>query len=247
MKIQLYLKFIFISMFLLAGCVKNPEPAGEKTTEIVWMSGMFCEGTKKAAENVFKNVDKFAKQCIPVDKDVLVNVKSYMSSIFVELKYAGNDNFTGQKIYEFQDAYLRYGTVEKLRKVQAALKEQGLSLKIWDAYRPVSAQFALWKVCPNSTYVANPNSGYSAHSRGNTIDVTLVDEQGEEIVMPTKFDDFSRKADRNYSDCEKEARENALLLEKVMYENGFRGYSGEWWHFTDIDSYLVETNFEPPR
>lgn len=247
MRIRLSLKFIFISLFLLAGCAKNVEPVGEKSEITVCDFTVFCMKSTEASKNILENVDKFVKQSAPVDKDVLVNVKNYMPSIYVDLKYATDDNFTGQEIYKFTDAYLRYGTVEKLRKVQDALKEQGFSLKIWDAFRPVSAQFALWEVCSNSIYVANPKQGYSAHSRGNTIDVTLVDEQGKEIVMPTKFDDFSRKADRDYSDCEKEAREHALLLEKIMHENGFKGYAGEWWHFTDTDSYPVEQNFEPPR
>ena len=121
----------------------------------------------------------------------------------------------------------------------------GYGLKIWDAYRPVSAQFDLWDACPDSTYVANPNKGFSNHSRGNAVDVTLVDKEGREVEMPTGFDDFSELADRDYSDCPAAAAENALLLEGVMERHGFRGYRGEWWHFSDIDSYEVETVLEP--
>ena len=113
----------------------------------------------------------------PAD-ETLVTVTDYIPGIFVELKYATEDNFTGQVIYGFTDARLRYGTVKKLARVQAALLEQGYSLKIWDACRPVSAQFALWEVCPDPVYVANPNKGYSSHSRGNTVDVTLVLSDG---------------------------------------------------------------------
>ena len=61
----------------------------------------------------------------------LVKVKDYIPDIWVELKYASEDNFTGHKIYDFKEAYLRYGTVQKLMKVQEALRKQGLSLKIW--------------------------------------------------------------------------------------------------------------------
>ena len=88
----------------------------------------------------------------PAD-ETLVTVTDYIPGIFVELKYATEDNFTGQVIYGFTDARLRYGTVKKLARVQAALLEQGYSLKIWDACRPVSAQFALWEVCPDPVYV----------------------------------------------------------------------------------------------
>lgn len=172
-----------------------------------------------------------------------VNVKDYIPNIYVDLKYSTEDNFTGQIIYEFTDAYLRYGTVEKLMKVQEELGEKGYFLKIWDAFRPVEAQFALWETWPDATYVANPNKGFSSHSRGNTIDVTVVDTDGNEIIMPTDFDDFSALADRNYDDCPDKASENAKMLEQIMEENGFKGYFGEWWHYTDIEEYVVEKEF----
>ena len=177
------------------------------------------------------------------EQEEFVKVKEFVDGICVELKYSTTDNFTRQKIYDFSEAYLRYGTVEKLRNVQEDLKAQGLSLKIWDAFRPTEAQFVLWEVCPDASYVANPNKGFSSHSRGNTIDLTLVDKEGNELVMPTGFDDFSALADRNYSDCSEEARKNAELLEQVMTNNGFQGYFGEWWHFTDIEEYPVEQEF----
>ena len=99
--------------------------------------------------------------------------------------------------------------------VQEELKQSGLYLKIWDGFRPPSAQFKLWDVCPDPTYVSNPNNGFSSHSRGNTVDITLVDADGTELVMPTGFDDFSKLADRDYSDCNEEAANNAMLLEKI--------------------------------
>lgn len=169
----------------------------------------------------------------------LVRVLDYIPSIFVELKYATDDNFTGSVIYDFTDAYLRYGTVKKLAQVQEEMLERGYSLKIWDAYRPVSAQFALWEACPDPVYVANPSTGYSSHSRGNTVDVTLVMADGSEIEMPTEFDDFSALADRDYSDVIETAKSNVLILENAMSSNGFNCYSGEWWHYSDSMSYSI--------
>ena len=180
-----------------------------------------------------------------LDDYQLVRVVDYIPRISTDLKYATNDNFTGEKIYEFADAYLRYGTVKKLKQAEIMLEEQGYCLKIWDAYRPVSAQFKLWEICPNSTYVANPYNGYSSHSRGNTVDITLLNADGTEIPMPTGFDDFSAKADRDYNDCAEEAAKNSRLLESVMIECGFQPYFGEWWHFSDQTFYDVEKNFEP--
>ena len=179
-------------------------------------------------------------------EDAFVRVTQYIPQIRQELRYATENNFTGQKIYDFPDAYLRWGTVKKLRAVSDELAELGLGLKIWDGFRPVSAQFRLWQVCPDPTYVANPEKGFSSHSRGNTVDLTLVDLEGNELEMPTGFDDFTAKADRNYSDCSEAAAENARLLESVMEKYGFSGYFGEWWHYTDTQEYPVEEVFEPP-
>lgn len=181
----------------------------------------------------------------PESDDVMVRVLDYIPTAVQELRYATEDNFTGQVIYPFEDAYLRYGTVRKLMLVSEDLAELGLYIKIWDGFRPVSAQFTLWKVCPDPTYVANPNNGYSSHSRGNTIDLTLVDENGVELEMPTGFDDFSPKADRNYHDVSETAANNSELLEILMEKHGFVGYAGEWWHYSDSTSYQVDHVFEP--
>lgn len=174
-----------------------------------------------------------------------VPVLDYIPDLVVELKYATEDNFTGQVIYPFRDAYLRYGTVKKLLLAQDILRTKGLGLKLWDGFRPISAQYVLWQVYPNPVYVANPQTGFSSHSRGNTVDITLVDSAGEELIMPTGFDDFSALADRDYSDCAEEATENARLLQSVMEESGFIGYYGEWWHYSDSVSYPAEEVFEP--
>ena len=175
-----------------------------------------------------------------------VRVLDYIPSMYQELRYATADNFTGQVIYDFTDAYLRYSTVKKLAAVNEDLAQLGLALKIWDGFRPVSAQFKLWEVCPDPTFVANPTKGFSSHSRGNTVDVTLVAQDGTELEMPSAFDDFSAKANRDYSDTTKTAADHAELLEILMEKHGFYGYFDEWWHFYDNDQYPVEENFTPP-
>ena len=181
----------------------------------------------------------------PESDAVFVRVLDYIPTASQELRYATEDNFTGKQIYDFYEAYLRWGTVQKLMLVSEELAQQGLYLKIWDGFRPVSAQFALWEACPNPTYVANPETGCSSHSRGNTVDLTLVDETGQELEMPTGFDDFSLLANRDYSDCTETAAANALLLEETMKKHGFTPYYGEWWHFSDSQSYPVEKEFVP--
>ena len=180
----------------------------------------------------------------PDDAD-FVNVQDYIPDILVDLRYATADNFTGQPIYDFSTAWLRYGTVKKLVSVQESLKENGMGLKIWDAFRPTSAQFRLWEICPDPVYVADPNNGFSSHSRGNTLDITLVYSDGSEVKMPTGFDDFTNLADRDYQDCDEVSADNAQYLEQIMQEHGFEGYFGEWWHYSDATSYEVEDEFIP--
>ena len=177
----------------------------------------------------------------------LASVVDVIPGIYTDARYASEDNFTGRAIYEDSTVYLRYSTAKKLAKVQELLNSYGYSLCIWDGWRPVAAQFALWRACPDPVYVANPFSGVSGHCRGNTVDITLVTLDGESVAMPSDFDDFSSLADRDYSDVSPEAAENARLLEELMTAAGFRPYSAEWWHYTDNDAYAVlVSRTEPP-
>lgn len=226
---------LIVFALLLAGCTQKPEEVETLPME-----------TEAAISTETLPVQVQEQKKLPVpDNRTLVVLSDYLPEIPVELKYATTDNFTGQVIYGFQECYVRYGTAAKLAEVQADLSELGLSLKIWDAFRPVSAQYALWEICPDRRYVADPRKGFSNHSRGNTVDVTMVDSQGREVVMPTGFDDFTPMADRDYSDCPADAASNAMLLEILMEKHGFSGYKGEWWHFTDTDEYPVEETFQP--
>lgn len=179
------------------------------------------------------------------ENDEYVLVKKYIPDIYVELRYATENNFTGVKIYDFTEAYLRYGTVKKLTQVQKELKQQGYGLKIWDAYRPFEAQQKLWEVYPDPNYVANPANGMKKHNLGGTVDITMVAADGTVISMPTEFDDFSLKADRDYSDIEDEgAVKNVMILQNAMENNGFTGYQGEWWDYSDTVEYEA-VDFEP--
>ena len=171
--------------------------------------------------------------------DEMVKLVDIIPDIYTDLRYATDDNFTGGVIYDSPEVYLRYSTVQKLARVQERLNAQGYSLCIWDGWRSVPAQFALWRACPDPTYVANPFNGFSGHCRGNTVDITIVTLDGESVEMPTDFDDFSALADRDYSDVSAQAAENARLLEREMQAEGFTGYSAEWWHYTDSDGYDV--------
>lgn len=173
-------------------------------------------------------------------------IADYIPNIVQELAYATENNFTGKVIYNFTDAYLRCGTLKKLMKAQEILNQQGLGLKIWDGFRPVSAQAKLYECWPDPNYVSHPLYGGRPHCRGNAVDLTLIDlETGEELDMPTGFDDFTALADRNYSDCTQTQANNSKVLEQAMIAAGFLPYSAEWWHYTDYATYAVDTCFDP--
>lgn len=232
---------------------------------VIIAAGMTACGQKKnvttddVSEKETANIQETAAQEVTAQKiitqeittekepedDEYVLVKKYIPDIYVELRYATENNFTGVKIYDFTEAYLRYGTVKKLAQVQKELKQQGYSLKIWDAYRPFEAQQKLWEVYPDPNYVANPANGMKKHNLGGTVDITMVTADGSIIPMPTEFDDFSLKADRNYSDIEdEEAVKNVMILQNAMENNGFTGYQGEWWDYSDTVEYEA-VDFEP--
>lgn len=175
----------------------------------------------------------------PADTD-LVLLSDYLPEAALDIRYATTNNFTGQIIYDEAAPRLRYGTVKKLRTVCEKLADAGYRLVIWDGWRPAAAQWKLWNICPDPTYVSNPNKGYSSHTRGGTVDITLLRLDGAPVEMPTDFDDFSKAADLDFSDVSAEAAKNAQLLQDIMKQCGFKPYKAEWWHFTDTTTYEVQ-------
>ena len=228
---------ILLILLLLFGCARTD--TSDATTPVPETAPAVTTLPEATAQRVTQPPMTVAETIPEPQDEDFVLVRDFIPGIVIDLKYATTDNFTGQVIYDSQDAYLRYGTVKKLMLVQAELEKQGLSLMLWDGYRPPAAQFKLWDICPDANYVSDPNKGFSSHSRGNTVDVTLVDISGMELDMPTGFDDFTKLADRDYSDCTEKQRNNALLLEELMIHYGFKPYAKEWWHYSDAVKYEV--------
>lgn len=164
-----------------------------------------------------------------------VDLGEYVPGLEVELVYYTEHNFTGRKLYDNPRAYLRRGTAEKLKEVAAEVAERGYRLKVWDAYRPPRVQFEMWAVAPDNRYLVNPFEGHSYHSRGCAVDVTLIAYSGRELDMPSGFDEFSPKADRDYSDVTPTRAANSRYLEEVMVRHGFVSIRSEWWHFVDAE------------
>lgn len=175
--------------------------------------------------------------CPPVEAGALVDLRAVDPSIVLDVRYATRDNFTGAPLpgYEVPRALLRPQTAEALARVQARLREQGLGLKVFDAYRPVRATLAMveWAERTGNGWVLD--QGYvarrSGHNRGNTVDLTLVRlDTGREVEMGTPYDTFSEAAHTAYATGA--VRENRTRLLRAMEAEGFRNYEKEWWHFS---------------
>jgi zinc D-Ala-D-Ala dipeptidase len=160
----------------------------------------------------------------------LLEIQSVIPQIQIEMKYATADNFTGEIVYNFHSCLLLKEAALQLRDVQAELETMGLGLKIWDGYRPFAAQWKFWELIHDERYVSDPRKG-GRHTRGSAVDLTLVTKDGQELPMPSAFDDFSEKAHRNYMEATPEEIANRELLQTVMEKHGFIGISSEWWHF----------------
>ena len=174
------------------------------------------------------------------------------SSIIVDLKYYSSNNFTGKFVegYNSNKAILTKEAAVALSNAQDDLNKIGYSLILYDAYRPQSAVdfFVKWSLNINDTIYKNtyyPNIkkselfklGYiaykSGHSRGSTVDVSLVEiESKKEIDMGTIFDYFGVESHTFFNNLSKKQKLNRLILYEAMSNNGFKNYSKEWWHFT---------------
>ncbi|MBP1927019.1 D-alanyl-D-alanine dipeptidase [Sedimentibacter acidaminivorans] len=174
------------------------------------------------------------------DKDSLVRLLDLDPEFIIDIKYATDNNFTKQRVYNFNDCYLNKDTAILLIKAKKIFKKDGYKVKVWDAYRPIRAQKLLFEIVPIDDFVATPPDmrkpiifEYS-HMNGLSVDITLVDSNGNELEMPTEFDDFTEMAGLGCDKIPPQARKNAEYLKSVMESVGFKAYRNEWWHFNDV-------------
>lgn len=160
----------------------------------------------------------------------LVDLHSIDASIVIDNRYASTDNVTGTRLYPANVVFLERSAAERLARVQAGLRGRGLGLKVFDGYRPLAVQKALWKVKPDTRYVADPAKG-SRHNRGSAVDVTLVDAAGRELPMPSGFDEFGPRSHLDFLDSDDDRLANRETLQKAMRAEGFLPLATEWWHF----------------
>ncbi|TBW26815.1 peptidase M15 [Gramella sp. KN1008] len=186
--------------------------------------------------------------------------------VVYEIRYAGDNNFIGGPVwgYNSEQAILSEPAAKALAKVQKELILKDYMLKIFDAYRPQRAvnQFIEWARDRNDTLkkqefypdVAKKDLfelGYiasrSGHSRGSTVDLTLIHaESCKEVDMGSTYDFFGEISHHNTNQITAEQKKNRELLKRVMRKHGFRHYSEEWWHYTFIPEPYPDTYFDFP-
>lgn len=159
-----------------------------------------------------------------------VNIKTYSDSFVFDIKYATDDNFLKSKVYDCGECFLRYKTVKKLIEANEKFLKLGYRIKIFDCYRPLDVQKKMWKLVPNPTYVADPAKG-SIHNRGGAVDLTLVDNNGNDVDMGTPFDHFGIESAHNYAEVSATVKSNRALLKSVMESCQFLSFKSEWWHY----------------
>lgn len=154
--------------------------------------------------------------------------------ILLDLKYAGQNNFMHRNLYpeNTRTTFLRKQVYQALDNVRMELGEKGITLVIFDAYRPYSVTIELWKNVRDERYAANPAKG-SGHNRGISVDLTLADAKTHHrLPMPTGFDNFSDSAYQNFDQVDAKRIANRGLLKLTMEKYGFISLFSEWWHYS---------------
>ncbi len=165
----------------------------------------------------------------------------------IELVYATDHNFTNHIIYLNNPCFLHAEAYTKFMHAFELAQAMGYGFKIFDAFRPTEAQWKLWEFCPNPDYVADPHKG-SPHSRGIAIDLTLIDQNSQELDMGTPFDSFDETSHHGRVDISSEAQKNRFILSGIMTIAGFDFYKNEWWHYQlfNTQNYPLLSDAEAP-
>jgi D-alanyl-D-alanine dipeptidase len=163
----------------------------------------------------------------------MVELKTIIPGIVYDLRYASTNNFMHRLMYPGKTniTFMRLPAVMALQNVQKELNENGLGLKIFDAYRPFSVTVKFWELVHDERYVANPSRG-SGHNRGIAVDLTIINlKTGQELNMGTGFDNFTDTAHQTFPDLPEEILQNRGLLKSTMEKYGFKPLDTEWWHY----------------
>ncbi len=203
---------------------------------------------------------------VTMDSSAFVVLADYVPGIIQEIRYHSTYNFIGDRIdgYEQPCAILTREAARALKGVASELNVQGYRLKVFDAYRPACAvkQFTMWGIedldmrmkpffYPDLEKAELFRKGYiasrSSHSRGSTVDLTLLDMRtGKEVDMGSPFDLFSEISHPDYRGITDDQYNNRMVLRRAMIRGGFVPIDCEWWHFTLENEPFPDTYFEFP-
>jgi D-alanyl-D-alanine dipeptidase len=166
----------------------------------------------------------------------LVDIESLPIQIFLDIRYATTNNFTGKKLYNSSKCYLNKNVAQAFVKAVFYAQAEGLYFRIYDCYRPSSVQQIMWDKEDNGKFLSSPEKG-SNHSRGAAIDLGLCDASGKVLPAPTGFDNFTDAAAFNAKEgISEEAIKNRTKLQEIMKKAGFSTIKNEWWHFDYKDA-----------
>jgi D-alanyl-D-alanine dipeptidase len=195
-----------------------------------------------------------------------VDLQNVLPDLILDIRYFGSDNFIGKPIdgYLAPKALLSEEAALALALVNREANSMGFQLKIFDAYRPQTAvnHFVRWAsdiddtlmkaryypdVDKKDLFALKYIAERSGHTRGSTIDLTLVDIiTGDELDMGSSFDLFGEKSHHGSPLVNEQQSSNRMLLKELMLRHGFKHYPEEWWHYTLANEPYPDTYFDFP-
>ena len=201
-------------------------------------------------------------QAVSYDKEDFAEISTVIDDAAFDIRYYSPNNFTGNKIngYKAPRAYLTKEALAALKIAADDLRNQGYRLLIWDSYRPQKAvdNFVKWindaddagdksfypEIEKSDLLEGNYVMAKSGHTRGSTVDLTLIKKDGSSVDMGGTFDLFSEVSHPDYEDLTEEQKNNRKILHDAMINAGFVGLDSEWWHFTLKDEPYKDTYFD---
>lgn len=176
--------------------------------------------------------DYLTNEATYVELDGAVDLRVFMPTADFELLFASSNNITGEAMYP-AIPLMEESTAQMLARAQEIFRADGYSIKIYDAYRPKSAQYKLYDIVQDSRFIADPYKGQSWHQLGRAVDMSLINmATGQELEMPTPMHTFDVAASRyNSATWTDTAKANVDYMTEVMTSVGFGTITTEWWHF----------------
>ena len=238
-KSLVYIVTIGIFLLLFVACQEQPPAKVIKNEKV--------SSSKVKKEPVKKPITTNTPPTLDYEPHLWTEVISLDSTILLDLRYATDNNFVKEQMYDCGRCFLRPKVARRIFRAHQILRKKGFGLKMFDCYRPRPIQQKLWDKVPNANYVTPPSRG-SMHNKGAAVDLTIVNEDGDELYMGTEFDYFGEEAHHTYTKLPAPVLANRRLLKSTMEEVGLSAIRTEWWHYSfrqktyEISDWVWECN-----